>query len=436
MAILSILLALAEPKGMWEIIIKAFESFTTNYILAIILLTIIIRLVWAPIDLLNKRMNQKMMANQAKMQPELEKIKAKYGNNKQLLTQKQNEVYKKYNTSSVGSCLFMLVFMGLNLAIFLTLWTGLNNMSNYKIYQNYENLKEHYANTLVLTDSGDNMQKFEDAYKALEGGERLEFKLSEDGTQIGLYKISGESSELVYEGDYLTTAQICELDTIDEAVENDVKKENDVINGAISEFKEVTLKTIPSEIQGEEATTITLLDAVTDAAMPIVQVEYDKTQEKFLWIQNIWIADSPLQNSVFDYGNYASKVGKNGVGENEEAIYNAFMTPLKTTRGRVNGYFLLPILCVVATFLSMWLMSRKQKGAPAQSGGKVMKFVMPVIFGLFALFYSAVFAIYMFVSQIISTALTPVENVILKKWNDHSEKKKKEKTEAEYSRKF
>ena len=58
MAVLSMLL-LAEPSGFWENIIKAFEGFTNNYVLAIILLTVIIRIIWAPIDTLNKRMSQK-----------------------------------------------------------------------------------------------------------------------------------------------------------------------------------------------------------------------------------------------------------------------------------------------------------------------------------------------------------------------------------------
>ena len=138
---------------MWQSIIKAFEGFTNNYVLAIILLTVIIRIIWAPIDTVNKRMSQKMAANQAKLQPELEKLKAKYANNPQLLKQKQNELYSKNNTNSVGSCVFMLIFIGLNLAIFLTLWQGLNSMSVYKTSESYENLKYEYVNCLDVTNN-------------------------------------------------------------------------------------------------------------------------------------------------------------------------------------------------------------------------------------------------------------------------------------------
>ncbi len=66
-----------------------------------------------------------------------------------------------------------------------------------------------------------------------------------------------------------------------------------------------------------------------------------------------------------------------------------------------------------------------------------MKFIMPIIFGIFALFYNSVFAIYMFISQIISALLIPLQNLIISKWNNHTKKKEEEKVEVvDYSRKF
>ena len=208
MAILSTLLAVAEPTGMWETIIKAFEGFTNNYVLAIILLTVIIRIIWAPIDTLNKKMTSKMTANQAKMQPELEKIKAKYANNPQQLQQKQNELYKKYNTNSVGSCIFMLVFFGLNMAIFFTLFSGLNSMAAYKTSGSYEALKYDYANCLELTDTyftnGGDQSLFEDfsnlTFEINEKENLIILKQGENVITSGEYKkdfSSGEGETLV-----------------------------------------------------------------------------------------------------------------------------------------------------------------------------------------------------------------------------------------------
>ncbi len=431
MAILSTLLAVSEPTGMWETIIKAFEGFTNNYILAIILLTVLIRIVWAPIDTLNKKMTFKMTANQAKMQPELEKIKAKYANNPQQLQQKQNELYKKYNTNSVGSCLFMLVFFGLNMAIFFTLFSGLNTMAAFKTSGSYEALKYDYANCLQITDTyltnGGSNEIFKDftnlSFEIFDkdGQTYIAFKQGEDVLYTEEYKTSFASGE----GETLVTT-------------------NAYVNNLIVKYinPETPVVLIEEVKDGEGNVTqagLTLSSAIQSVAMKAVEVKYDKSQDKFLWIQNIWIADSPLQNSIFDYNTFVSKVGKNNIEEGEETIYNSFMKDLKLSKGRVNGYFILPIICILTTFLTMFLTTRKKKGdtTPAPAGGKVTKILMPIIFGVFALFYNSVFAIYMAVSQIISGLLIPLQNLILDKWNKHDEKKKKEKIEVvDYSRKF
>ena len=436
MAILSTLLAASPPTGVWETIIRAFESFAGSYILAIILLTVVIRIVWSPIDTLNKRMTQKMTANQAKMQPELEKLKAKYANNPQLLKQKENELYKKYNTNSIGSCVFMLVFFGLNLAIFLTLWTGLNSMSAYKINESYENLKYDYANCLNWTN--DYLQGNENNASVFEDIENLSFEiydddgekyivLMNDGQNVAA-PIKYETSFADGEGDDAVTTNKYINDLIVKYVYIPEKGEETDADSGENENKLVVSPEVAANIQ--------------TLAMKVVVNEYDSIhkQDQFLWIQNIWVADSPLQNSIFDYSTFEAKVGKKNIEEGEKNIYNAFMKPLKDeyNRGKVNGYFLLPVLCVLATFLTMWLTTRKQKKAVgAQPGGKATKIIMPMIFGIFALFYSAVFAIYMFASQLISAALIPLQNLILKKWDEHSENKKKSKVEVvDYSRKF
>ena len=123
MAIISNLLSIAQPSGAWVSIIQAFEAVTNNYVLAIIFLTVVIRLIWAIIDTFSKYSQQKMNAIQANMQPELEKLKAKYANQPQVLSQKQNELYRKHmGKSYYGGCLIMLLVMALNLVIFFTLF--------------------------------------------------------------------------------------------------------------------------------------------------------------------------------------------------------------------------------------------------------------------------------------------------------------------------
>ena len=107
----------------------------------------------------------------------------------------------------------------------------------------------------------------------------------------------------------------------------------------------------------------------------------------------------------------------------------------------LNGYLILAILSIGISFLAVWLgnMVNRKKGMPApkQPGGKVMMIVLPLIMGIFAIFYNSVFAIYMVVSQAISAALAPLENLIVNKWEAHQEKKEEEKKKSvvEYRRK-
>lgn len=432
MAILSNLLAVSQPSGVWISIIRAFEGFTNNYILAIVLLTVILRLIWAPIDTVNKKFTQKQTLVQAKMKPELDKLKEKYGNNPQVLNQKQNELYKKYNANTMGSCLFMVIIMALNLVIFFTLFSGLNTMAAYKISSNYENLKYEYANCLDLTKSYLNVNSSE-IFKQYD---KLYFEVSEkEGKKIISLKQEG-LEEILMEKEYVNDYSKGE----GESFQSDAVYITALINDLVNPGDSTILIPEVTDEEGNVTTQkVTLSMAIQNVAMRAVEKEYDITQEKFLWIQNIWIADSPFQKSVFDFKSFQGKIGKKNIGENEQFIYNSFMTELNQVKSRVNGYLILPILCILTTYLSMFLSTKKKKGDPnpPQAGGKVMKILMPIIFGVFAVFYNAVFAIYMLVSQLISTLLIPLQNFIVNKWTKHDDNKKQKKVEVvEYSRKF
>ena len=173
MALFNLIGAVSEPNGFWPNIIKAFEGGVGSYILAIVLITLIIRVIWAPFDTINKKISKKNARLQAELQPELEKIKARYGNDKNLLSRKTQELYKKSGVSMGGSLGFMLIFLTLNLLIFFTLFSGLNAMADYKISQEYENLKNNYANVLNLSN-----QEFDASrYEMFENFDNITFKV-------------------------------------------------------------------------------------------------------------------------------------------------------------------------------------------------------------------------------------------------------------------
>ena len=89
---------------------------------------------------------------------------------------------------------------------------------------------------------------------------------------------------------------------------------------------------------------------------------------------------------------------------------------------QVNGYFILPILCMALSFLSQWLMQKLQKTqneVQAMDGQaatmKMMNIIMPIMFGVFSLSYSSAFTVYMIVSSLYSTLSTLLLNLIITK---------------------
>ena len=474
MAILSSLLSLSEPKGFWITIIKAFEAFTNNYVLAIILITLIIRVIWSFVELGMKYSQQRMSGIQAKMQPELDKLKAKYESQPQVLQQKQNELYQKhYGKSQFGSCLVMLLTTGLNLLIFFTLFAGLNTMSSYKNSVSYDSIKYTYVNCLNVTDAyledDTTALSYEEKLSVFEDYENLSFVIRTeeivDGENVTTKKVvdivydNNGTAQTLYTTDYKDAVAFTTTEIIPAEKEGEEDTEKKVTNKNIialiqkyipvyQEGEEIGSKEIKvwTYNQGtEEETTLYFSTALQNVAMKNVVEVYDETKESFLWIENIWIADSPLNKSIVSYSSLQTQIGKNNIEEGEETVYNAFMTDLKEARSKTNGYFIIPILCVVVSVLSMQLTNfynkRKnaKKGLPAvkQNAGWA-KIIMPLILGVFALFYNSVFAIYMLTGQVVSTLLIVPQLMLIDFIIDKKNKKQEDKNKVtvDYSRKF
>lgn len=160
-----------------------------------------------------------------------------------------------------------------------------------------------------------------------------------------------------------------------------------------------------------------------------VQERFDEVKESFLWIQNIWLADTPLNKSIPSFSDYA-KVAKltNEQLEDKDikAAYEQIMTPLRDSSASANGYFILVLLSGLTAFLNQYLIMRKNKSkkdASAQPTGKFMLILMPVIIALFTLVYTSMFSIYLITSQIVSIAILPIINKI----NDILDKRQEQK---------
>lgn len=86
-------------------IIQIIYDLVQNYGLAIILFTIVIKLLLMPLQV----KSQKAMKRQQKVQPIIAELQKKYANDQQRLSQEMMKVYKENNVSMTGGCLPLLI---------------------------------------------------------------------------------------------------------------------------------------------------------------------------------------------------------------------------------------------------------------------------------------------------------------------------------------
>ena len=169
--------AIKEPTGVWEKIIMAFHNGIPNYAWAIIVFTIVVKLVIFPLDFVNRRISAKNAKVQALVQPEIEDIQKKYGNNKQMINQKTMEIYKKHNYNVTGSCVIMLVYMALTLFIFITLFSGLNNMAAYKVGSQYQEMENAFNKVAYETEETEtDYEKYTNAFSTAFENKKTEIR--------------------------------------------------------------------------------------------------------------------------------------------------------------------------------------------------------------------------------------------------------------------
>lgn len=100
--------------GIVEEILRILYSVTHNYGLAIILLTIIIRVLLYP--LMQKQMTS--MRETQKIQPLMQEIQKKYKNDKERLNQELMKLYKEHKVNPMGGCLPLLIQMPILILFF------------------------------------------------------------------------------------------------------------------------------------------------------------------------------------------------------------------------------------------------------------------------------------------------------------------------------
>lgn len=357
----TLLTTITWPKGMWEFFIKVFYDGITNYAWAIVVLTIVLKLIMSPLDFMQRRVAMKNTKMQAMLAPELAKLQKQYGANKQILNQKQMELYKKNNYNIFGSCIIMLVNMILTLVIFITFYNGLRNISYFKAQEQYNILKETYISQIITDKNVD------------------EVTAEELVTKINELQQTEEGQALI------------------------------------------------------QQTNKSVID------------KYDDIKDSWLWIKNIWRSDTQI-SVIASFDEYVRDAQIEFESDEEKELakqeYEIIMNPLKDSFSGGNGYYIMTILVVGVSFLSQWLMrismkQKKNKNQPEQAMpgmGKAMMFILPVIMAIFSLTSNAAFSIYIFTSSLITTALTPLVMLIVRKLDEKEEKKRQEKIQVSYKR--
>ena len=87
------------------VVLKFFYNFTGNYGFSIILLTICIKIIFWPLT----QKSYKSMKGMQKLQPEMKRLREKYGSDKQKLNQEMMSFYKEHKVNPLGGCLPMLI---------------------------------------------------------------------------------------------------------------------------------------------------------------------------------------------------------------------------------------------------------------------------------------------------------------------------------------
>lgn len=364
MAIMNFL-TIAGVSSIWKPIISLLDWMNNgigNFGWTVVVFAIVLRIVLLPLDIWQKISMRKQKDKMDQLRPQLEKLQKQYANRPDILRQKQYELQKSANIKMLSSCLPMIF----TLVIFAIVFQGFRE---YIIYVN-EKIVTNLYNDVYLQFFVDNAQTI---------------------TAVTGQQVVDASGNL------------------------------------LASFT-------PSYSYIEQAGLVAQLNEKLVAGY---------NPESWLWVKNVFMSDT-FANVIPSYDNFISS-SLGGISANIPSItgvsYNELMNPIMAAYNKTsffdiknwNGYFLLPILSIATSFVATILQQKMQPaqvptGTEAQQKQqkimtKVMTYMMPLILGFFAIMYSAAFAIYYFISNVVTTITSLVFNLIVKskeKKNDNN----------------
>ncbi len=337
-------LVVAQPKGLWEWLILTVFSFVANYGWRIVLFTVLLKIVLSPLDIFQRYKGRKNQKISERLAPQIEKLQKQYPD-PQEFSRKQMELQKKEGFSYFSSCLPAIATM----VIFITLLLGLNKISAYYNFTQYQDLYETY-NAAVTEYDNLGAEKDEVIGKLRAEGhisdsyKKADDTVWDDRTQYAQYKVA-----LRYEETKISFLWI-----------------ENIWSPDVPWKKEINNKTTFEQNIGD----------------------YAKNPEK------MGLDATTVGEMIAPYDTVMGRL-------------------LDTSYNRANGYLILPVLSVGLSFLMQWITMRQQKKSgqvnDAMGGGSTMKmmmFMMPVLMGIFSLSYTACFSLYLVVNYLVSLAIS------------------------------
>lgn len=359
MVTMNFLLAEAPQLTNWiGKLVDALYHSIGNFGWTVVIFTIILKVIVSPFDFWQKAATRKNNRAMRAMKPELDRLQAQYAGNPQAMQSEQMKLYKKYGYSMVGSCLPTVI----TLVVFLVVFSGFNACVKY------------------------------------------------------------ENQMMVYELSKVYKAEIVEKIDPDTGVSL-------LDSGNVEAMDQIML----------------------DAYDNLSKNEDGSSKWKWLWIDNVFMPDT-WADRVPDIATYAGTgMGKLNAGITDvnfpyssqyNSAYEALLMPAMRVYNKTgesswkkfwdvkhwNGYLILPLLSLGLSILSSRLMKGNQPQQPTQydkdgkpinnpaaGSMKYMMWMMPVMIGVFSLFYSAAFCIYMFTNSLITVLINLTYNAFTKR---------------------
>lgn len=163
-------------------VLNALYNLFTNYGIAIIIFSVLLRIILIPITI----KQQKTMKKSNKMQEEMKQIQFKYKNNPEKLNQETMDLYKREKFNPFSGCLTAILQLIIILAVF---WlvsqplTYMKKVQNSEIYNEYKtkieessNTKSSYKEIAIINAVESDYKQIEEELKAenIENREELE----------------------------------------------------------------------------------------------------------------------------------------------------------------------------------------------------------------------------------------------------------------------